>query len=58
MDNSRVSISIHRTESAGGEIETIDYLSSGKKLHIAYTHEYLRRHGAVSHAEVRNIYIL
>ena len=45
MDDSRVSISIYSTGSSGGETGPIGFLPDGKKLHLAYTDEYLRRRG-------------
>ena len=47
MDGLRVSTLIYRTGSDGGEKGPTGFLPAGKKLHIAYTDGYLRRHGAV-----------
>ena len=46
MGDSRVSISIYRTVSAGGQTRPKIVLPSGKKLRISYNGDYLIRHGA------------
>ena len=46
MDGSRVSISIYRTDSAGGETVPKYFLPDGNKFYLTYTGDYFRRHGS------------
>ena len=45
MDDLRVSISIYGAGSARGDTGLTAFITSGKKIHLAYTDDYLIRHG-------------